>query len=53
MIEVLDRSDKFNWDLEDIEIKELEPKLEKGMEVLTNVLLNQKKRATKDAEPAT
>ena len=53
MTEALDRSDKFNWDLEDIEIEEPERKPETGMKALTSALLKQKQPAIEDAKSAT
>ncbi len=52
MSETIDRSDKFNWDLEDIEIEEPEHKPKAGMKDLTSALSKQKQPATEDARPA-
>ncbi len=53
MSETIDRSYKFYWDLEDIEIEEPERKPETGMKTLTSALSKQKQPPTEVAKSAT
>ena len=52
MNETIDRSDKFNWDLEDIEIQEPERKPEKAVKA-RSARPKQKQSVTENARPTT